>query len=230
MPPPSIEPGVLLARVQAERHRAEQRQGRILAELVVGRGVAASRRCRSCTASAACSAGTISPAAKTWIWNLLSVASRDVLGEQSRPRRKACRAISGSSTSAAISPPASIARWPALRPRIAARPSPAAFRNSRRFMAVSSLVACRAGAAPSHARCSDRSRPTSVRYFSGQTPVPCKSKTPEAWPPGLRQIGRLPRQVAGAGADHEGVEAVFGDLPPQILVAAEGDAWRRRPS
>jgi hypothetical protein len=27
----------------------------------------------------------------------------------------------------------------------------------------------------------------------------------------------------GARADHERVEAVFGDLPPQILIAPEGD-------
>ncbi len=36
-----------------------------------------------CTASAAASAGTISPAAKTWIWNLLSVASATALANTS---------------------------------------------------------------------------------------------------------------------------------------------------
>ncbi len=33
-----------------------------------------------CTASSTCRPGTISPAAKVWIWNLLSVASADHLG------------------------------------------------------------------------------------------------------------------------------------------------------
>ena len=36
-----------------------------------------------CTASAACRPGTISPAAKTWIWNLLSVASATALAKAS---------------------------------------------------------------------------------------------------------------------------------------------------
>src|ERR1700722_17068187 len=35
-----VEPGILLACVEAERHRAEQREGRILADVVVGRGMA----------------------------------------------------------------------------------------------------------------------------------------------------------------------------------------------
>ena len=35
-----IHPGVLHARVEAERHRGAEREGRILAEVVVGRGVA----------------------------------------------------------------------------------------------------------------------------------------------------------------------------------------------
>jgi hypothetical protein len=36
-----------------------------------------------CTASAAWSPGTISPAAKTWIWNLLSLASATALAKAS---------------------------------------------------------------------------------------------------------------------------------------------------
>ena len=40
LPAAVIEPGVLLARVEAERRRAEQRPGRILADVVVERGVA----------------------------------------------------------------------------------------------------------------------------------------------------------------------------------------------
>src|SRR5262249_33069370 len=35
------EPGVLLARIEPERHGAEQREGRILADVVIGRGVTA---------------------------------------------------------------------------------------------------------------------------------------------------------------------------------------------
>ena len=38
-----------------------------------------------CAASSACSAGTISPAAKVWIWNLLSVASATILAIMSAP-------------------------------------------------------------------------------------------------------------------------------------------------
>ena len=38
-----------------------------------------------CTASSTCSPGTISPAAKTWIWNLLSLISATRLAKYSQP-------------------------------------------------------------------------------------------------------------------------------------------------
>jgi len=38
-----------------------------------------------CTASSTCRPGTISPAAKVWIWNLLSVASPTALAISSAP-------------------------------------------------------------------------------------------------------------------------------------------------
>ena len=41
-----VEPGILLAGVEAERNGAEQRPGRILADVVVHGGMARSRRCR----------------------------------------------------------------------------------------------------------------------------------------------------------------------------------------
>ena len=40
LPPPMGEPGVLHARIEAERHAGEQREGRVLAEIVVAGGVA----------------------------------------------------------------------------------------------------------------------------------------------------------------------------------------------
>ena len=62
------------ARIEAERDGAEQGPGRILADVVV-LGLWPNSTVPFCTASSTCRPGTISPAAKTWIWNLPSVAS-----------------------------------------------------------------------------------------------------------------------------------------------------------
>jgi hypothetical protein len=87
-----------------------------------------------CTASSTCNPGTISPAANTWIWNLLSVISAMRLAMNSgQPyrvssdfgqlavRRHLISGMDCAMAGAATAEPA--------------RPTPAAFRNSRRFMA-----------------------------------------------------------------------------------------------
>ena len=85
MPPPMVHPGILHAGIEAERHRRAEREGRILAEIVVGRGVAHFDSAVLHRVGSAASPGTISPAAKTWIWNLLSVASATALANTSAP-------------------------------------------------------------------------------------------------------------------------------------------------
>ena len=59
-----VEPGILLTGIEAERHRAEQRPGRVLADVVVRDGVAHLDGA-VLHASTTASGGTISPAANT---------------------------------------------------------------------------------------------------------------------------------------------------------------------
>ena len=123
---------------------------------------------------------------------------RDVFGEWSRTRPKACRAISGSSRSDAISSPASIARWRARqRPTRQARGRPISGIDDVSWL-VSSLVAFRIEsrwtlrAVPR----GDRSRPTIASQSYGTNPAAAKAKKPRRrGAPGLRQIGRVGRQV-----------------------------------
>src|SRR5207249_1163376 len=67
-----------------------------------------------------------------------------------------------------------------------------------------------------------RERP--MRLFYGQS-AGRKRETLEGRPSRAATKGlerAAPRLCAGAGADHEAVEAVFRHLPPQVLIAAEG--------
>ena len=111
-----IHPGVLHAAVEPERHGGAEGESRILAQIIVARGVAPSRRCcsarrRRCPASA-----RSRRCRKVWISNLPSVASETVWRNVSR-RRRSCRGIFGKPRSAATSVPASTGRWPAWRAR-----------------------------------------------------------------------------------------------------------------
>src|SRR5262245_61906576 len=90
----------------------------------------------------------------------------------------------------------------------AASPTPVAFRNSRRFMAI--LHGIRRGAdSPKPGAAAPPSTPPCGPFIARQDQD--------------RQAAR-PRGCSSprARTDHEGVESVFGDLPPQILIAAEG--------
>ena len=77
-----VHPGGHLARVQAERNRAVQREGRVLAEEVVRRGVGALDRALL-HASTTANGGVISPPACELIWNLPPVASDTFLANTS---------------------------------------------------------------------------------------------------------------------------------------------------
>src|SRR4029450_10395542 len=77
-------PGLLLTRVEAEGQSRAEREGWILAEIVVARRVPIST-VPFCTASSTCRPGTISPAANTWIWNLPLVADAQRLEINSAP-------------------------------------------------------------------------------------------------------------------------------------------------
>src|SRR5665647_597837 len=86
-----------------------------------------------CTASAACRPGTISPAAKVWIWNLLSVASATAFENTSQAPKMVSsdfgkldvRRHFSSGLDCAIA---------GLAIAVAARPRPAAPINCRRFI------------------------------------------------------------------------------------------------
>src|SRR3954447_2234971 len=88
------------------------------------------------TASSACNAGTISPPAKAWIWNLLSLASAtyfemvsDALkGTSSDLGQLVVQRHFNSGIDCAMAGAATVVD--------AARPMPAVFRNCRRFMAL----------------------------------------------------------------------------------------------
>ena len=139
MPSPSIEPGILLAGVEAERNGAEQRPGRILADVVVRARYGPSRRCRSARrrapAGRARSRRRRRPGSETCcrllrrrIWRSVSQAPKSVSSDfgQLAVRR---HLISGMDCAMAGAATAD-----------AAIPAPATLRNSRRFMGVFLLI------------------------------------------------------------------------------------------
>jgi hypothetical protein len=100
VPPPWYIQAFCMRCIEAERHRGAEGEGRVLADIVVGRGVAHLDRAVGDRVERL-QAGHDFAAANTWIWNLLSVASATAL-RRLRRRRRSCRATSGSSTSGAI--------------------------------------------------------------------------------------------------------------------------------
>jgi hypothetical protein len=94
-----------------------------------------------CTASSACSAGTISPGANTRIWNLLSVSTATFLAIVSAPPQSVSSDLGkldvrrhlSSGIDCAMAGAASV---------LAAPPMPAVVRNFRRLMSSSSIRAC----------------------------------------------------------------------------------------
>src|SRR6266550_6250008 len=108
----------------------------------------------------------------------------------------------------------------------AASPTPADFRNSRRFIGVSpgyESTLCRRDRSGVEAPFLLGQSPASDWAQSYETIGGCQTKKPGATTPGLPILRRRTRSGARARPDHEGVVGVFGDLPPEIFVVAEGD-------
>src|SRR6185436_1648146 len=110
----------------------------------------------------------------------------------------------------------------------AARPTPADFRNSRRFILRFPLISrLSADATGAMLKSSFLLGPVTderlAAILRNNWPKPIK-KEPGAVPPRASFfITALSRSGPRTGADHEGVVGVFGDLPPQIFVVPEGE-------
>ena len=111
-----VEPGVHLAAVEAEGEGGADREGRVLAEIVVGAGMG---HLDGAVADRVGRLGRADDLARREGLDLELAVGRlgDVFGKRSRRRRRWCRATSGSPTAGATSPPAWTARWPAPRRR-----------------------------------------------------------------------------------------------------------------
>src|SRR2546421_3483101 len=106
----------------------------------------------------------------------------------------------------------------------AASPTPADFRNSRRFIGVSpgyESTLCRRDRSGVEAPFLLGQSPASDWAQSYETIGGCQTKKPGATTPGLPILRLRTRSGARARPDHEGVVGVFGDLPPEIFVVSE---------
>ena len=206
-----------------------------LPTVVVGRRCGPSRRCRSAPRRAPAGPGTISPAAKTWIWNLLSVISATRLAKYSQPPYSVSSDFGQLVVMRHLTSGIDCAMAGAATAVEAASPTPADFRNSRRFIGVSPahsrLSADATGCALNRRSCwpvTDERLAAILRNYSADA----NTKKPGAVRPGSASIFGSFARLSGARTrpDHEGVVGVFGHLPPQIFVVAEGRPCCRRPS
>ena len=219
-----VHPGVLLARVQAEGNGAAEGEGRVLAEEVVRRGVAALDGAVLHGVDDL-KAGTISPAAKAWIWNLPSVISATRFAKTSAPPKSVSR-LFGKLDARRHFISGSLARWPArqARPRPAAG-EPGVLQELATFHDVFLPVArWRWPAGQMRDRRNPPASPGAIRHRRGQQKAAAEAAC--GWT--ARRFASLAGQLLLRG--HEVVEVYLGDLEPQVLVVAERLQVDRRSS